>query len=485
MTLVIAAAAQGAPAAISNPAPGPAEIFGGQVVEPCAWPTAVAVSGGNSLCTGTLIHPRVVMFAAHCGASGNKKILFGEDVGSPKKSLSPDLCMVNPEYGGVNDQAHDWAFCRLSESVTDLPITPVVYGCEKEIVFDNQTAVITGFGITTQDGKAGVKNWALTPIRKVYSSTADVGGFDEPGICPGDSGGPALVKYPDGSWHAFGIASTLTGQCGGVGTHSLAWNAVPWIEEMSGIDVTPCHDVDGTWNPTLHCTGFYAGEAGVGVGSWLQWCPETPKNGSSATCGAAFDAVPDNTPPTVAITTPDSGDYPDDTMFTTAIEVDADDGDGWGVAVVRLKINGMEQPLIDDQAPYAFATVNFPKGKWELIAVAEDAAGLISESAPVVITVGPQASGETGVETGDTSSGGEAESGPTPTTSAGDGGETVDPSATAPTGASETAETADTAPVDGGEDGCGCRSEPDAPAAAGLLLAFVGLCRRRRATFAA
>ncbi len=463
----------GAPEGVAAPATDPVAVHGGTPNETCAWPTAVAVSGGNSLCTGTLVHPRVVMFAAHCGG-GNKTILFGEDITKPTKTVKPDLCLVNPDYAGVNDQEHDWGFCRLSDAITDLPVTPVVYGCETEIVFVGQTAAVTGFGITEEGGNAGIKNWGLTPIRNVGPFSADVGGGNDPGICPGDSGGPAFVKYPDGSWHTFGIASTLTGQCGGVGTHSLTWNAVPWVEQESGIDITVCHDQDGTWNPTHKCTNFYAGEAGVGVGEWLQWCPGTPAGGASNTCGKAFNAEPDNTPPTVAITVPVSADYPDQTSLTTPIEVDADDGDGWGIAVVSLKINGKLQPLTDDEAPYAFANVKFPKGSYELIAVAEDAAGLVTESLPVTLNIGvvpvdPTTGGETGV---------------TPTTSGAD--TNADTNADADTGGDPSAgtgmaatETADSAPADGGDGGCGCRSEPRGPGLA-LLLAL-GLCTRRRA----
>ena len=162
-------------------------------------------------------------------------------------------------------------------------------------------AAITGYGIQEQNGNSGIKDWGLTPIRQVYSMSADVGGLGEPGICPGDSGGPAFVRYPDGSWHVFGIASTLTGNCGGIGTHSLAWHAVPWIEAESGIDVTPCHDLDGTWNPTFRCTDFYAAEPGEGFGQYGNWCPGTPRNSSSKTCGAgrrhpAVARAPSRTP---------------------------------------------------------------------------------------------------------------------------------------------------------------------------------------------
>jgi hypothetical protein len=477
-----AAALLGAPAragaapaegVVAIPEPDPVGIANGQVAMMCAWPAAVAVTSNGALCTGSLVHPRVVMFAAHCGG-GNKKALFGQQVALPFKTIGTSKCMTNPSYGGVNDQEHDWAFCVLDQEITEIPITPVVYGCETEIVTPGRMAAITGFGITFEGGDAGIKNWGLTPIQDVHSMSADVGGGGDPGICPGDSGGPALVQYPDGSWHVFGIASTLTGQCGGLGTHSLAWNAVPWIEEESGIDITPCHDVDGTWNPTHHCTGFYAAEPGVGYGEFGTWCEGTPANPSSKTCGSGFDAQPDNTPPTVSITTPVSASYPDMTTFKTVIEIDAQDGDGWGVAEVRLKINGAEQPGGDKSEPFGFEAVQFPEGIFEIVAVAEDAAGLVGESPPVVLMIGD-------VEPPDPTTGGSSETGTAETGDADSSTPTSggsDPGDGSATNATLTAPLTTTDPMADEDGGCGCRSQP--PASAALwLLAWVGIRRRR------
>ncbi len=457
-----------ADAALSRETPDAQAIFGGEPVAACAWPSVVAVSNGGSLCTGTLVHPRVVMFAAHCGG-GNPKILFGEDVSTPIRTISTELCMTNPDYSGVTDQAHDWAFCRLPTAITDIPITPVVFGCETEAVSQGAEAVITGYGIQEQNGNAGLKNWAKTVIKKVYSMKADVGGLGDPGICPGDSGGPAFVRYPDGSWHVFGIASTLTGTCGGIGTHSLAWHAVPWIESESGIDITPCHDPDGTWNPDFRCTGFYSAEPGEGFGQYGEWCPGTPRNPASATCGAGFDAMPDDLAPTVQIVVPIAGEHPDLNLFETPIEIDAQDGDGWGVKEVRIKINGKEQAMIDDLPPYKFAAVKFPVGTWELIAVAEDGAGLISESAPVIIQVGMVTPPD---DTGDVPTTGEGTSGAE--TGAGEGTMTGGGTGTA----GESGDSGETVAAEPGDEGCGCRSQ-SAPAAWWLLVLPVA-CRRRR-----
>ena len=43
--------------------------------------------------------------------------------------------------------------------------------------------------------------------------------------------------------------------------------------------------------------------------------------------------------------------------------------------------------MTDDLPPYQFPAVNFPKGTWELVAIAEDGAGLVTESEPVVTRV--------------------------------------------------------------------------------------------------
>jgi MYXO-CTERM domain-containing protein len=365
-------------------------IANGSPVGECAWPTAVSVEGGGGLCTGTLIHPEIVVYAAHCGAGNGKNIRFSTTAFGGGRSVDPLFCMTYPEYAGVNDQAHDWAFCRLEEPVTDLPITPAIHGdCEKTILQIGQAVAVVGFGDTLQS-PAGQKNWGMTTIAAVDKpgNVTVIGTGGSASVCPGDSGGPAYVRFPDGSWRAYGIASTVQGGCGGTGTHSIISGAIPWIEEESGIDVTPCHTRDGAWAPGPDCGGYNSLEPNQGSGTWSNWCSGTPVSPDSDVCGPAWDAFDASKPPTVAITTPAWGDtFPVGTSLDILIDA-LKDPDGPAIKEIRLEINGTSIAA-DGTDPWGFSGAVFnTEGVFELVAVAEDWMGNVVESDAVAIGIG-------------------------------------------------------------------------------------------------
>jgi MYXO-CTERM domain-containing protein len=404
-------------------------IFNGEPAAPCAWPTTVLIQNGPSLCTGTLVHPQVVSYAAHCGANGTT-VTFGENSGG--MTVPCEFSMTNPGYAMVpDDQAHDWAFCKLPAPIEDIPVTPVVFGCEASILVPGAEIAIAGFGQTNTMG-AGVKHWNMTTLTGVdlTNGTYTLGGDGLPSVCPGDSGGPAFIRYPDNSWHAFGIASTVTGGCGGFGTHSSIPHAVPWIEMETGIDITPCHDVDaGTplldqaWTPTPQCGHFYSGEPGMGYGSWADGCSGTPFVPLSDSCGAPFNDG-DETPPTVEITSPmDGAEFGEPIEDETGgeeecleqidVSVAASDDSGYMKSVtVRvdcdLEVCPFETPALAAE-PWVFQGLTFPAGQFTLTGVAEDFSGNIAESEPVGIGVcapPPPPEGETGEDAGGNEDGG-------------------------------------------------------------------------------
>ncbi len=444
----------------------PQSVTGGADAMECAWVDTVAVTGGGGLCTGALVHPRVVTYAAHCG-DGEKVIRFGQsDSGDGLgQTAATSFCRINPEYVGVSNQGQDWAFCVLEEPITEIPFTPPLYGCELDVLEAGLEVYIAGFGDEVGTGGAGTKRWAQTTVISTFGNTATIGGGGV-STCMGDSGGSAFVLMDDGTLRAISMVSTGT-DCGNAGVHALMHPAVPWIETEAQIDITPCHDVDGTWNPTSMCTGFYAGNE-VGHGTWEEWCPGTPIGGASDTCGATFDAEDDADPPTVAITSPADGEEIDDGSNVT-IAIDAADP-GWGVRHVWIEIDGMDLGARDEYPPYEFAALQFPDGIYEIRATAEDWAGNVAMSETITIGVGmPVPSDE---DTGDPDGSTSADDGDT--TSATDPDDDDDDESDDDDGDSTGPDQTD----DGGGGGCTCRAS--GPGAAPWLLLPILYRRIRR-----
>jgi V8-like Glu-specific endopeptidase len=406
-------------------------IWGGDETQPCAWPTVVRVTGGNSLCTGTLIHPQVVMYAAHCGSQG-KVIRFG-DSENTGKTMQVEYCKTNPSYSG-NSQSNDWAYCVLQQEVTEIPFTPVGYGCEVDQYYGNGASVaVVGFGNNTGDTGAGTKRWGFTTITNASSTRFDVGGNSSTTICSGDSGGPAFIRYADQSWHAYGIASTKNDDtCSSAkGTHSLAVNAVEWIEQDSGIDVTVCHDINGNWDPGPLCGNFFNGQPALSYGSWYTWCEDATALEWSSTCGTDFYTENyEQNPPQLEIVAPTDGQsFPEDSLMLDVTVLAQDDS---GQAVdVQIEVSGMLQGLVVDESPAVFGAT-FPAGEYTIIAHGTDIWGNAGQSLPVTFTVGGGTGDGDGDESGDGDGDGDGDSGgqeesddgepPTTSDETGDGG---------------------------------------------------------------
>ncbi len=253
-------------------------IVGGEAVPTCGWPTTVYTGG----CTATLVHPQAISTAQHCGMPSF--IQFGESAGD-----GPTVDVL----GCVGEGSQDAMLCQLAEPVTEVPVTPVLFGCEADAYLQvGQPVAMAGFGQTSFGVGGGTKLWAPQEITAVEPGRVIVGtAGDGVSPCPGDSGGPVFVQVADGSWRVIGtVLSGTTGiPCNSAADFQRIDTVVANFEAQSGLDITPCFDgATGAWDPTEACGGFFAGSE-VGVGTWADWCTGTPASGFSNACGDPFD----------------------------------------------------------------------------------------------------------------------------------------------------------------------------------------------------
>lgn len=100
-----------------------------------------------------------------------------------------------------------------------------------------------------------------------------------------------------------------------------------------------------------------------------------------AACGFS---LPDNTPPAVSITAPSSG-----ATVSGTVTLSASASDNIGIAGVQFKVNGSNAGAEDTTAPYTISwnSTAVENGSYAITAVARDAAGNTSTSAPVNVNV--------------------------------------------------------------------------------------------------
>lgn len=280
--------------------PDPMGIVNGDPVEACGWPTTVYTGG----CTATLVHPRAISTAQHCGMPTS--IQFGIQAGD-----GPSVAVTSC----VGDGSQDAMLCELAEEVTEVPVTPVLFGCEADMYLQpGQPVVMAGFGQTSFGVGGGTKLWANQTIAAVEAGRVIVGeAGDGTSPCPGDSGGPVFLQVDDGSWRVFGtvLGGTTGTPCNSAADFQRIDTVVANFESQTGLDITPCFDgATGDWDPGPECGNFFAGDH-TGAGSWDNWCEGIPASGYSNSCGEPYASNP--TGSTTGDTTDTDGDDTDST----------------------------------------------------------------------------------------------------------------------------------------------------------------------------
>lgn len=313
----------GAPDAVV-PVADPQAIVGGTEAEPCQWPSVVSILEDDEtpvMCSGTLVHPQVVMTAAHC-INPERPIVglgFGEhgmDTGVPQRVVEPVECVGNPDYYFGNGA--DVGYCVLAELVHDVPIVPLMAGCEVEALVPGTEVVIVGYGAdygtfdpgTGEVDASGVgpKRWTTQIVDFIDEGVQEINLHGDNGsqsACFGDSGGPAMVQLEDGTWRVFGTGGHLYDPgglpppmipdniCGAGAAYGFAPLVLDWLEQETGVDLTYCWD-GNQWSPAPTCADFPLAP-NVGAGTWATGCADGPVGGGEPPACADVPPPPGTT----------------------------------------------------------------------------------------------------------------------------------------------------------------------------------------------
>ncbi len=297
--------------------PPPAPIVNGTDAEECQFHSTVAALGlGQNVyvCSGTLIHPELVLLAAHCLPFGIDGIAFGERAaaGGPAAEVVDVLeCVQHPDYDlDTSVGGHDLAYCRLAQPSAVRPV-PLLAGCELDALQVGGEVRIVGFGasfITERSPGVGfgvkrsvaqrIHSISTDPVHEVNMVALDP--RVPQALCSGDSGGSALLRMADGTWRVFGAGSHLFfpggvrkpgpdgNVCGMGSSYAFTDDAIGWLEDATGLDVSPCYDgqefVGGT-----DCANAPT-DLDQAVGEWTDRCAAGGVGGGEQVCAPFPDS---------------------------------------------------------------------------------------------------------------------------------------------------------------------------------------------------
>lgn len=277
--------------ALEDPGNAPSQngIIGGNPTGSTSWKGVVSLMAGGGMCSGTLIHPQVVLTAGHCvkvvdamtgqyrdytSRPGQVSVRSGTNAYQAVRLGNGQTIIAHPSWTGeLSANSGDLALIKLNSPV-NTDNFPIYKLRDFPSPKDGEKGLLVGYGATGIYQGSGVRRSGETTLLSVTSDIIETG--VPANTCQGDSGGPLFTEQ-NGEWVVTGVTS--------------------FGNDPSGA----CYTDFGSFsvNLTAYCTWIdQTLQELVGEGLGLEKCSQcSPKKASSwgAPCGEGYDPCPKNT----------------------------------------------------------------------------------------------------------------------------------------------------------------------------------------------